>query len=309
MVLSLFGRRDQPALTITVEPGSEPRFEGDSSLREEAVEFGSITKAVTGLVLADLDRTGLLPLETPVHEVLELAKPLLADDTPVTIEDLATHHSGLPRLGDMNVADRSDPYRDEDRASVMASLEARLDRPGRRRFQYSNFGFAVLGLCIESVAGTWQQAVSTRVLEPLAIDEVWAGPPPDSVTTATGRSRWGRPVPWWNMGAYQAAGAVTGTGDGMAELMTALTSNDPTAGQADVRQLLEAATTPRRDVPGGRIGLAWHVAKTGHRWHNGATGGFSSFLILDPAMRRAVARLAVGPPNPRAERQAAELIR
>jgi CubicO group peptidase (beta-lactamase class C family) len=52
---------------------------------------------------------------------------------------------------------------------------------------------------------------------------------------------------------------------------------------------------PRREIPGGQIGLAWHHARRGHRttiWHNGMTGGFSAMIALDPARRLAVAVLA-----------------
>ena len=35
--------------------------------------------------------------------------------------------------------------------------------------------------------------------------------------------------------------------------------------------------------PGMHIGLAWlHVDKGGYYWHNGGTGGFSSYAFFDP---------------------------
>jgi CubicO group peptidase (beta-lactamase class C family) len=36
-------------------------------------------------------------------------------------------------------------------------------------------------------------------------------------------------------------------------------------------------------LPGMRIGLAWlYVEKDGYYWHNGGTGGFSSYAFFDP---------------------------
>jgi CubicO group peptidase (beta-lactamase class C family) len=67
---------------------------------------------------------------------------------------------------------------------------------------------------------------------------------------------------------------------------------------------IRAALTPRRPIPGGHIGLAWHLARRGDRtiaWHNGMTGGFSAMIALDPDRRLGVAALAncAGrPPSP-----------
>jgi CubicO group peptidase (beta-lactamase class C family) len=64
---------------------------------------------------------------------------------------------------------------------------------------------------------------------------------------------------------------------------------------------IRATLTSRRPIPGGQIGLAWHLARRGDHtiaWHNGMTGGFSAMIALDPARRLGVAALAnsAGPP-------------
>ena len=58
---------------------------------------------------------------------------------------------------------------------------------------------------------------------------------------------------------------------------------------------IRATFTPRRRIPGGEIGLAWHHARRGDRtiaWHNGMTGGFSAMVALDLARGLGVAALA-----------------
>ena len=64
---------------------------------------------------------------------------------------------------------------------------------------------------------------------------------------------------------------------------------------------IRVTLTSRRPIPGGQIGLAWHLARRGDHtiaWHNGMTGGFSAMIALDPAHRLGVAALAnsAGPP-------------
>ena len=40
------------------------------------------------------------------------------------------------------------------------------------------------------------------------------------------------------------------------------------------------------------LGLGWHLAPDGTRWHNGQTGGYSAFFALFPEASRAVVVLA-----------------
>ena len=57
---------------------------------------------------------------------------------------------------------------------------------------------------------------------------------------------------------------------------------------------------PQRPIPNGKVGFAWHVDDmTGvifgmepFVWHNGGTGGFSSYMALQPKERIGVVVLA-----------------
>ncbi|MEM9563402.1 MAG: serine hydrolase domain-containing protein [Actinomycetota bacterium] len=297
-----FGRRSRPSTTVLVHAGREPAFDGDDELLDGAIELGSLTKALSGIVLAGLDRRGELPLTTAVTDVLDLDTTLRCGDQVVTIEHLATHHSGLPRLGEHGRVDPDDPYRDIDESEVVDEIRRlAASGPGEATYEYSNLGFAVVGLCIARVAGSWPQAMRDHLLDPLGVEEVWPGPPPDGAERVTARNRRGRPVSWWSMGGYAAAGACTGTARGVGALLRGLIDADP---RSEVGGDLRTAIRPRRTIDGGSIGLGWHLASTGQAWHNGATGGFSAFAAFSTGLDRAVARLAVGPPNDQAEREA-----
>src|SRR5690606_18528264 len=84
-------------------------------LNEETLfEVGSITKGFTGLLLAEMVERGEVALDTPLAEMLP-GVALPADVAAITLEQLATHRSGLPRLS-LQPADlaltlfRDDPY-------------------------------------------------------------------------------------------------------------------------------------------------------------------------------------------------------
>jgi serine-type D-Ala-D-Ala carboxypeptidase/endopeptidase len=120
---------------------------------EDAVfELGSVTKAVTGLLLADAVVRGEVALDTPLTDCLPAARPR----APITLGELATHTAGLPRLPFAFMRRRgftnlTDPYEGSTVDELLADL-ARV-RPRRRRMRYSNFGGALLGQALAARAG------------------------------------------------------------------------------------------------------------------------------------------------------------
>ena len=61
-------------------------------------EIGSITKVFTATLLADMAREGLVALDDPVQKWLPEGIRMPQRGRPITLEDLTTHRSGLPRL-------------------------------------------------------------------------------------------------------------------------------------------------------------------------------------------------------------------
>ncbi len=75
-------------------------------------EIGSVTKVFTALLLADMVERGAIRLDASVSQLLpqSVVMKRAADGRPITLEHLATHMSGLPRLPENLVpADDSDP--------------------------------------------------------------------------------------------------------------------------------------------------------------------------------------------------------
>ncbi len=76
-------------------------------------EIGSISKVFTGVLLADMVERGLVKLDEPLRDFFPELKPFAADGPPITLEMLATHSSGLPRMpNNMRPADPTNPYAD-----------------------------------------------------------------------------------------------------------------------------------------------------------------------------------------------------
>jgi serine-type D-Ala-D-Ala carboxypeptidase/endopeptidase len=70
-------------------------------------EIGSTTKVFTAALLAEMAQAGLVKLDDPLAKFLPDDAPALADDeTPIRLEHLATHTSGLPRLPEQSSSGR-----------------------------------------------------------------------------------------------------------------------------------------------------------------------------------------------------------
>jgi CubicO group peptidase (beta-lactamase class C family) len=257
-------------------------------------ELGSITKAVTGLLLADAVVRGEVALETPLTDCLPAARPR----APIALGELATHTAGLPRLplaflrrrGFTNL---TDPYDGSTVEELLADL-ARV-RPRRRRMRYSNFGAALLGQALAARAGTpYETLVHERVLEPLGIGEVWAHGAP---AVAPPHDRRGRTVLAWDLGAYAPAGCLRGTVRGALGLATACLRPPPALAEA-----VALALAPRARRGPLRAGLGWMRGPAGRDtqmwWHNGGTHGSRAFVGLVPETGRAVAAATNSPKPP-----------
>ncbi len=105
-------------------------------LQRKAATLGSVTKVFTSLLLADAVHRG----EVAPNQRLDSLIPGTAthpDGRPITLVDLATHTSGLPRvppgLWRQALRNRKDPYSELTREQVVEALRWPPKRPAGRR--------------------------------------------------------------------------------------------------------------------------------------------------------------------------------
>ncbi|MEU3018972.1 MULTISPECIES: serine hydrolase domain-containing protein [unclassified Nocardiopsis] len=260
-------------------------------------EVGSVTKALTGLLLAEAIARGEVEADTRLGTLLDLGE---APAARVTLAELASHRSGLPRNPPgvstaltmfLDSLRNRDPYTG-DLDSLVAGA-ARADLTDRGAFAYSNLGPALLGQSLAEAAGTdYETLLRERVLEPLAMDRTVVPAHPEDVpsTAAVGHGRNGRPYAPSADATWAPIGGVHSTGGDMGLLARALV-----AGQAPGVLALD----PRwDDGEGDGVGLGWFVTDhdgTDVTWHNGMTGGFAAMVALDREGGRAVVVLADSP--------------
>lgn len=275
------GRRHDRFLAVAVS-GGHARTAHVGLEAGADVEIGSVSKGVTGMLFADSRSRGETTDGTRLGDLLPL------DGSPaaqVTLGELATHRSGLPRLAKGTASVRAtidlwrhgtNPYGESLDELLVAT---RATRVGRKRAGYSNLGFMLLGHALAAAAGTtYAGLLRERLTDPLhlASTTVPASPADVGPSAVTGRSGRGKVMMPWTGEALGPAGGIRSTADDLGRLVGALLD-----GSAPGMEALEPVARLSGAV---RIGAAWLVLERRGAmvtWHNGGTGGFRSIVALD----------------------------
>lgn len=278
--------RAQPwGLAIAVIAGDELEiildYGNDKFDEDSFFQIGSVTKTMTGLLVADAANRGEISLQTTVGSILSED----ADNcSNISVVELVTQHSGLPRLPpnlDPKQVDPKDPYRTYAEADLVEALRL-VDSP-IPKYGYSNFAFMLLGLLLGRVSGmNYAELVRQRVLAPLGMNKAMCGlpPEPERVPGYNGSSQ----TPWWT---DQLPGAG-GISCGIKELAKYIRSHlEP---PKSLRPAVEMALA--QHAPGPPVmGLGW-IHQGGGYWHNGGTGGFRSFVAFHRGTNTGIVLLA-----------------
>ena len=253
-------------------------------------EIGSITKLFTALLLAEMTLRGETTLDEPVVQLLPAGVSVPAwQERQITLLDLATHLSGLPRLpANLAPNDPADPYAhytEQHLYDFLASHE--LARSPAAAEEYSNIGAGLLGHALALRAGREYEAlVRERILRPLGMaSTVLAVPPKLAVRFAQGHDTNPDPVPHWHLTTLAGAGGLRSCA---ADLMTFLEMlMDHEASPLGPAAALLVAP---RDAGGLGLGVAQPDGSVVLS-HGGGTGGFRSHVTCVAQWRRGVAVL------------------
>jgi CubicO group peptidase (beta-lactamase class C family) len=254
------------------------------------MEIGSLTKVFTALLIAEAVRRGELELSGPIDQILFGTQ--WPGPAAISVEELATHTSGLPRLGlPLWKVFLADPYRGKSRTDLMAYLQRNRPRsPATHKFLYSHLGYAVLGAVAEKAAARpYAELLEDRLFHPLGLTKtrLQLASGPDLV--ALGYRRSGRSTVPWHWDAYAPCGGLVSTFDDLAMALRSFIDAD-----GPVAEALDLTTRPRFALDGGgHVGLAWMLPALGNSfWHNGGTHGYSSFLGINSERRLGAVVLA-----------------
>jgi CubicO group peptidase (beta-lactamase class C family) len=271
---------------------------GRAPLDEHTIfEIGSISKTFTGLLLAEAVESGKVRLDEPVAQLLPKGVTVPSyEGRQITLVDLSTHRSGLPRIpGNFAPANPDDPYADYDAKKLYAFLSSyQLPRAPGDSAEYSNLAVGLLGhaLTLEAGAESWGALVKSRITQPLGMRESFVDVPAAlRARVSAGHDPRMDSVPAWHLDALSGAGALRSTAS---DMLTYLAAEMDTL-HGPLARAIAIGRQPRAPFGRDSIALAWIVHDLGSTrswWHNGGTGGFRSFVGFDPSRGVAVVVLS-----------------
>lgn len=262
-------------------------------------EIGSITKTFTAALLADMVRRGEMSLGDPVAEYLPEGVTMPGwEGREITLRDLSTHHSGLPRMPDnFDPADPENPYADytaEQLYDFLATHELRRG-PGSE-YEYSNLAVGLLGHVLQRATGqSYEALVRERILDPLGMDMTGITRDGDLAAWMTvGHNGAGDPVPYWDVSttAFAGAGALRSNAEDMLTYIAAQLGPPDT----EIERAMRATHEIQVDREGeAAAALGWGVSEFDGRRilrHGGGTAGYSTMVGFDPDLGVGVVMLA-----------------
>jgi CubicO group peptidase (beta-lactamase class C family) len=261
-------------------------------------EIGSVTKVFTATLLADMVEHGEVSLNDPISKYLpKRVKTPTRDGKEITLLDLATQTSGLPRMPtNFTPKDPRNPYADYTVEQLYEFLSSyTLSRGIGEKYEYSNLGVGLLGHILSLRAGSdYETLVRKRICQPLRMDDTTIKLTAEKQSRlVTGHNQGLKPVVNWDLPTLAGAGALRSTVNDMLKFVAANLG----LAKSPLLAAMQRAQQTQRETgqPDLSIGLNWHILKKFDSemiWHNGGTGGYHSFIGFDKKNRRGVVVLS-----------------
>ena len=268
----------------TPGPGAAP-LDADS-----VFEIGSITKVFTAILLLDMVDRGEVKLDDPVATHLPGVRIPERAGRKITLRDLTTQSSGLPRMPDnLRPKDIANPYADYTAEQMFEFLgRHELTRDIGAQYEYSNLGVGLLGQALTRRAGkSYDALVQERILKPLNMEHTGVALTPwMRAHLARGHNAQLAVTSNWDIPAFAGAGALRSTMNDM--LKFARANLDPSGGR--LHKIMQQAHAVQLSAgrPDMSIGMGWHIRRMNDRdviWHNGGTGGYRTWMGFDKSRK------------------------
>ncbi|HTS51366.1 MAG TPA: serine hydrolase domain-containing protein [Bryobacteraceae bacterium] len=233
-------------------------------------EIGSLTKVFTALLLTEMAQHGEVALTDPLSKYLPVR-------SSITLQDLATNSSGLPRTPANLPKDRANPFAGYTRQMLLASLPAGVSP----HWEYSNLGYAILG---QAVAPDYERAIIARIAVPLAMSSTRITlASEEKARLAAGHDDHLAPARLSDFGALAPAAGLRSSANDLLKFLSAFLGYTKTPLAPAMAAMLDVREPTTQ--PGLVNALGWQISTPDALeivWKDGATAGFTSFLGCNP---------------------------
>lgn len=283
--------------------------------------IASITKVFTTTLLADMVNKGLINLDDPIEKYLPPSVTVPQyNGHKITIEDLATHTSGLPEYPNNYCPSDVGKIRSQDSIQArknffnctknytfdqlyQALSNITLSREPGSKFEYSTFGIGLLGhiLTLKSNMSSFDELLDHNILDVLGMNDTSIGLSESQKSQLAVGHFNGQELPTFNWSSPIAPGSgLHSTASDMLKFLSAnigLIKTKLDDAMQDSHLLRRASGLPNNiqasdNNTGQYVGLGWFITTNfGHEviWTNGASvGGYNAYMAFNPTTERGI---------------------
>lgn len=288
------------ALAVLTPNAQEHYLSGQASVcdavpltPDSVFEIGSVTKLFTAILTTRLVQKNKITWQTSALDELkqcQVDNPVLSE---INFSQLVTHTAGLPRLYEPNFKPKNplNPYQDYSQDKFCEALN-NIEHLGTGH-QYSNLGYGLLGALIEDITEqSLESAYQQYIFQPLGLNATTF-----NLVHNINRTMGHIQNEWVEHWYFATLGATGGLKSSLNDMILFMQQNlilpDTALGRA-----LRAAQNKMANIENDEfyMGAGWHVlAPTGQEtllYHNGATGGYASFVGINRTEQKAVVVLS-----------------
>ncbi len=275
--------------------GKTQKTNGKTPDANTLFELASITKVFTTSTAQILVDKGEINWKDSIEKYLPKDLKLSDKARKITLFQLATHTSGLPRLPKIffpKMGDEKDPYKDLDVQDIYNYLETCEENSEVGKYAYSNLGMGLLGHILELKIGkSFESIVKEEIVEKLNMKNTTITLSEEQKKNlAQGYDNKGNPTPIWENKALAGAGSFISNAKDMCKFLSANLDSENS-------KISNSLVKTHKKYSNTKTGLGWHFYSwfftfmTGERnilWHNGATGGYRTFLGINKNQKSGV---------------------
>jgi len=254
--------------------------------------IGSITKVFTSTLLADFAIHNEVDLDAPIQNYMEIPlHSIEKEGTSITLKMLSNHTSGLPRLPSgmimSSIMNPDNPYANYTQEKLNSYLKNKMKPkhvPGTS-MEYSNLGAGLLGNILTSISKkTYEELLQERIFSKYKMTSSTMIAEKVKEKTIDGLTANGSIAQAWTKQTLHGAGGVLSNVQDLAKFAQA---NFKTNEVLDFQRIKTFQKNEKMSVA-----LGWHIitSKTGDQlyFHNGATGGYMSSMLLNTKSKKGV---------------------
>lgn len=262
-------------------------------------EIGSISKVFTASLLAKAITEKRVDLDDSIVQYIPtLAQNKTLNQNPVTLRHLTTHTTGLPSIPfkfALNILfskeKRKNPYLYFTDNDLLHFLENYKFGSKRSSFKYSNLGVGLLGYILSKVyKNDYESIIQAELCKPLNLKNTTIHLSSNQkLNLVPGFDQKNRKVSNWDFNSLEGAGALRST---IKDQLIFL-ENHMEPDRDEFNRMLSKTHQILLEEKKISVGMNWIIDKEKNIiWHNGGTGGYSSFMGFNKGKKRGIVILS-----------------